>query len=58
MKTDNNGVKYYESTDSVKGYGAITWQENFETVSGLIDELRQRIAKLEKEMHKEGEVNG
>lgn len=56
MKTDNNGVKYYESTDSVKGYGAITWQENFETVSRLIDEMRQRIVKLEKETHKEGEV--
>ena len=56
MKTDSNGIKYYESSDSVKGYGAITWQENFETVSGLIDELRQRIAKLEKEMHKEGEA--
>lgn len=56
MKTDNNGIKYYESTDPVQGYGAKTWQDNFETVSGLIDELRQRIAKLEKETHKEGEV--
>lgn len=55
MKTDNNGIKYYESTDPVKGYGAITWQENFENVSRLIDELRQRIAKIEKEIHKEEE---
>lgn len=50
MKTDSNGIKYYESTDSVQAYGAKTWQDNFETVSGLIDELRQRIDKLEKKM--------